>query len=82
MGYQSLFPQAVAFASNKYCGTGVQHLKALQITMQLDYLVKHIQTDTDSGKTVVCMLCWAQQCAGTATSIVEDTAPLPYLEGT
>eukprot|EP00957_Ditylum_brightwellii_P131974 10063022-Ditylum_brightwellii.AAC.1 len=49
--------------------------------MQLDYIVKHIRADTDSGKLAMCMLRWAQQCAGTATSILEDTASLLYLEG-
>eukprot|EP00957_Ditylum_brightwellii_P160174 12194188-Ditylum_brightwellii.AAC.1 len=49
--------------------------------MQLDYIVKHIQADTDSGKSAMCMLQWAQQCAGTATSILEDIVPLLYLEG-
>eukprot|EP00957_Ditylum_brightwellii_P100377 7651052-Ditylum_brightwellii.AAC.1 len=49
--------------------------------MQLDYIVKHIRADTDSGKSAECMLQWAQQCAGTATFILEDTTPLPHIEG-
>eukprot|EP00957_Ditylum_brightwellii_P168253 12809218-Ditylum_brightwellii.AAC.1 len=61
LGYHSSFPRAVALASTDYCGTGVQHLKALQIAMQLDYIVKHIRADTDSGKSAECMLQWAQQ---------------------
>jgi hypothetical protein len=56
LGCHSSFPQAVALASTNYCGTGVQHLKALQITMQLDYIVKHILAETDSGKSALCML--------------------------
>eukprot|EP00957_Ditylum_brightwellii_P004239 322047-Ditylum_brightwellii.AAC.1 len=49
--------------------------------MQLDYIVKHIRADTNSGKSAICMLKWAQQYTGTATSILEDTVPLLYLEG-
>eukprot|EP00957_Ditylum_brightwellii_P166811 12696714-Ditylum_brightwellii.AAC.1 len=49
--------------------------------MQFDYIVKHIQADTDSCKSAMCMLRWAQQCTGIVPSILEDTAPLLYLEG-
>eukprot|EP00957_Ditylum_brightwellii_P144261 10991036-Ditylum_brightwellii.AAC.1 len=50
--------------------------------MQIEYIIRHIRADTDCGKTAKCMLQWAQLCAGTSTSILEETTPLTYLEGT
>eukprot|EP00957_Ditylum_brightwellii_P093448 7116771-Ditylum_brightwellii.AAC.1 len=49
--------------------------------MQIDYITKHIRAKVDSGKAADCMLRWAQHCAGTEKSILEDTAPLHYIEG-
>eukprot|EP00957_Ditylum_brightwellii_P015772 1188289-Ditylum_brightwellii.AAC.2 len=43
IGFHNSFPQAVALASTDLCGTGIQHIKALQIAMQINYIIKHIR---------------------------------------
>eukprot|EP00957_Ditylum_brightwellii_P111396 8496154-Ditylum_brightwellii.AAC.1 len=50
--------------------------------MQIDYVIRHIQANTDCGKAAKCMLQWAQLCTGIRNSILEETTPLSYLEGT
>eukprot|EP00957_Ditylum_brightwellii_P019909 1501995-Ditylum_brightwellii.AAC.1 len=49
--------------------------------MQIEYIIRHIQADTDCSNTAKCMLQLAQLYAGTSTSILEETTPLTYLEG-
>eukprot|EP00957_Ditylum_brightwellii_P028855 2180302-Ditylum_brightwellii.AAC.1 len=63
LGYNSSFPQAVAFASKDYGRIELYHIKALHIYHQIDYLLKHIRTQTVSGRAALCLIRWGQLCA-------------------
>eukprot|EP00957_Ditylum_brightwellii_P163237 12429741-Ditylum_brightwellii.AAC.1 len=49
--------------------------------MKIQYVIQHIQAETSVGKTIAIALRWAQLCAGTSTHILQDTRPIPHLEG-
>eukprot|EP00957_Ditylum_brightwellii_P136755 10428228-Ditylum_brightwellii.AAC.1 len=44
--------------------------------------MKHIRADNSMGKSIVIALRWAQLCSGSEHHILQDTRPIPHLEGT
>eukprot|EP00957_Ditylum_brightwellii_P054829 4155353-Ditylum_brightwellii.AAC.1 len=44
-------------------------------------MIQLIQNDDQVGLTIAIMLRWAQICAGTSTHILQDTRPIPHMEG-
>eukprot|EP00957_Ditylum_brightwellii_P175040 13327307-Ditylum_brightwellii.AAC.1 len=55
-GYKFNFPYAVAFASHKFLGVEIKHLKAIHSALQVEALLKHIRAANSVGKTAEAMI--------------------------
>eukprot|EP00957_Ditylum_brightwellii_P145340 11068891-Ditylum_brightwellii.AAC.1 len=44
-------------------------------------MMKHLRLDQNIRKIIAIAIRWAQSCAGTSSHILQDTRPIPHLEG-
>eukprot|EP00957_Ditylum_brightwellii_P170409 12971710-Ditylum_brightwellii.AAC.1 len=82
LGYHQNFPHAVGFGPEKYGGIGLQSIPGEQAVAKITFVIKHLRAENEIGKTIRTTIQWAQVMAGTKRQILEDTRPIPHLEGT
>jgi len=78
MGYPHTFPRAVTYASHHRGGLGFQHLGYEQGTQKCLQLLKHLRTNTTTGKTYNLLLQQYQLYAGFHQPILEKTCAIPW----
>ena len=79
-GFSRKTPQALLFAPLEYGSGGFIHWDTLQGEGQILHFLKHWRTNTVISSTLRINLSWCQWQAGTSQSILNQTAPIVYLE--
>jgi len=79
-GFSRKTPQAILFAPLEYGGGGFVHWDSIQGEGQILHFIKHWRTNTVISSTLRINVAWCQWQAGTSTSILTNTTPIPYLE--
>jgi len=78
MGYPCTFPRAVVYAASDRGGLGFRHLGYEQGIQKCLQLLKHIRTNTSTGRSYQIILQHYQLTAGISRPILQDTRPLPW----
>jgi hypothetical protein len=81
MGYNIRFPRAVLHAPNSIGGPGVRTIIGEQGATAAKLVIQHIRCKTTLNVALRLHLGWVQTVAGTGLPILEDTRPIPHLEG-
>ena len=81
MKYHHMFPQSIAFGPEHYGGIGLYSIDGEQAVAKITYVMMHIRANTSIGEELIMTLRWAQVNAGTQHLILQDTRPIPHLEG-
>jgi hypothetical protein len=73
MGITSKAPRAVVFSTPRYGGIRLDHLAAVQIHGQLQYLLGHLRCKDTTGKLIRMMMEFAQMECGCTGNVFEQS---------
>ena len=80
LGIKSTLPREVAFAPRCSGGVGLVDIGVAIWQAKITGIIKHVRANTSIGQLFIIVFRWAQMIAGTRTSILDYTYPIPYME--
>eukprot|EP00957_Ditylum_brightwellii_P142909 10888641-Ditylum_brightwellii.AAC.2 len=81
MGYQQNFPKAVVYGLKYAGGISFTHLQAYQLGAKVVGARRHVQANTKLGGNFITIVHWAQMCASTGVTVLEQGTEIPHLDG-
>eukprot|EP00957_Ditylum_brightwellii_P119396 9108460-Ditylum_brightwellii.AAC.1 len=81
LGYQQNFPWDIAFGPKSVGSIGFSHYSAVQLIKKVIGIIKHVRVNSKTGKIFMVLMRWAQLCTGVNKPLLQQTRPIPHLEG-